>query len=215
MTVGERRPSGAPRPRGTANQARWDEVLEAAAEVFSERGYPSATVQDIAARVGMLKGSLYYYIDSKEDLLYEILRRSHLEGISYIQEDPATSRSAPPVRMASLIRRWMAGLETLPPVLRVSEFDFRYLEGERRAEILSLRRRIASGAEGIIAAGVAEGCFDGSVDPRVAASTLFRVLNTVGSWYRPAGAVSWEDLTEWVVRLFVGGLRAGPLPLPD
>ena len=47
---------------------RQQEVIEAAARVFHEKGYESTSIQDIAEAVGILKGSLYYYIRSKEDL---------------------------------------------------------------------------------------------------------------------------------------------------
>ena len=211
MSVGERQGSAAPRPRGTSNQARWDEVLAAAAEVFSEKGYRAATLQDIASRVGMLKGSLYYYIDNKEDLLVEILRRAHLQGIGFVQEDEETAAADPPARLAALIQRWMDGVESLPPELRVAEYDFRYLEGAGRAEVLDLREQIAAVPTRIIEAGIADGYF-AAVDPYIAVSTLFRVMSTASQWYRP-GRVEWPAITEWYIRLFLGGLvHGGPVP---
>ena len=56
---------------------REQQILDAAAVVFYEKGYAAASIQDVADAVGILKGSLYYYIDSKEDLLFEILRDAH------------------------------------------------------------------------------------------------------------------------------------------
>src|SRR4029077_17243643 len=61
------------------------EVCDAAARVFHEKGYGSSSIQDIADGVGILKGSLYYYIDSKEDLLYEILRRVNEEAFQQFE----------------------------------------------------------------------------------------------------------------------------------
>ena len=54
---------------------RRDQVMEAAAAVFAEKGYHEATTKDIADRLGILPGSLYYYIDSKEAALVEVCRR--------------------------------------------------------------------------------------------------------------------------------------------
>ena len=48
---------------------------------FHEKGYEATSIQDIADAVGILKGSLYYYITSKEDLLFEILEDVHQQGI--------------------------------------------------------------------------------------------------------------------------------------
>ena len=75
---------GTPPPKGTLNATRWNEVLEAAAAVFQERGYQAARIEDIAARVGILKGSLYYYIESKEDLLYALTVDGHTKGLATI-----------------------------------------------------------------------------------------------------------------------------------
>src|SRR5579883_2556775 len=115
MSIAESRSGRRARPRGASNQARFDEVIDAASEVFREKGYLAATLQDIAGRLGMLKGSLYYYIDSKEDLLYEILRRAHLQGLEYIQQGTATGATDPLARITTLIRHWLGGLPSLDP----------------------------------------------------------------------------------------------------
>ncbi len=52
---------------------KFQETVKAAARLFKEKGYHATTVQDIANEVGMLKGSLYYHIQSKEQLLTEVL----------------------------------------------------------------------------------------------------------------------------------------------
>src|SRR3954462_14482671 len=56
---------------------RDDEVLAAAARVFYEHGYADASVQDVAEELGILKGSLYHYISTKEDLLFRLLSETH------------------------------------------------------------------------------------------------------------------------------------------
>ncbi|MDX6327302.1 MAG: hypothetical protein QOK15_3656, partial [Nocardioidaceae bacterium] len=60
-------------------RARDREVIEAAVKIFWAKGYANTSVQDVADALGMLKGSLYYYIDSKERLLEKIFDDSHLE----------------------------------------------------------------------------------------------------------------------------------------
>src|ERR1700687_405761 len=75
---------------------RYDDIVRAAAEIFYRKGYDATTMQDIAEVVGMLKGSLYYYISAKEDLLYEIIDEVHevwaknLERNTVMQGDPLT-----------------------------------------------------------------------------------------------------------------------------
>ena len=52
---------------------RMAEILDSAAKFFYTKGYHATSIEDVARDVGMLKGSLYYYIKSKEDLLYGLL----------------------------------------------------------------------------------------------------------------------------------------------
>src|SRR5688572_17942312 len=78
----------------TKPRKRLGEVLDAAALVFYERGYESASIQDIAESLGMLKGSLYYYIESKEDLLYQILKDVHVEVLENIEKANAVEGDA-------------------------------------------------------------------------------------------------------------------------
>ena len=59
--------------KGKQDHHRFQQILVTAAKVFRTKGYHHATVQDIANKVGMKKGSLYYYISGKEELLYEII----------------------------------------------------------------------------------------------------------------------------------------------
>lgn len=60
-----------------------EEILARAAELFYEKGYHATTIEDVARKVGMLKGSLYYYIRSKEDLLYELLLGIIVQGVAH------------------------------------------------------------------------------------------------------------------------------------
>src|ERR1700735_1031458 len=204
----ERRPSA---PRGAKNEKRWDEVLRAAADVFNERGYQAATLQDIGSRIGILKGSLYYYIETKEDLLFEIMRRAHVQGTEIVREDPAAQNDPPPVRLAALIRRWMTRLRDNPVELRIAENDLHHLTGPRLSEITDLRRQIAKSAYDIIVAGIGRGDFDPSVQPWFAANTLFRVLTSTMAWVKTDNPQKLDDVIDWYVKLFLDGLAPGQL----
>jgi AcrR family transcriptional regulator len=191
-------------PKGTFNEKRWAEVVRAAVEVFDERGYQAATLGDIAARVGLLKGSLYYYIDSKEDLLYAALRRAHERGLSFAQEDNATSALPAPARLEAFIRRWMRGLATGGPELNVSERDLRHLGAERQKAVRAMREQLTQFAADIVATGIEQGTFSPENDPYVVSVTLFRVLSGMPRSLLVRARL--EATTNWYVHLFVGAL---------
>jgi AcrR family transcriptional regulator len=70
----------------TKPNERMEEILNRAAELFYEKGYHATTIEDVAHQVGMLKGSLYYYIRSKEDLLYELLLGIIVQGVENVEK---------------------------------------------------------------------------------------------------------------------------------
>ena len=83
------------------------EVLDAAARVFYERGYSDASVQDVADELGILKGSLYHYISSKEDLLFRLLDGTHAE-VSRILDEVSALDLPPLERLHEYVRLQVA-----------------------------------------------------------------------------------------------------------
>lgn len=193
-------------PRGTLNDRRWQEVLDAASALFEEKGYQATTLQDVASRVQLLAPSLYYYIKTKEDLLFSVMKRAHQLGLTLLDEPEEVARANAETRLAAFIQQWMGG--TYPPQIRVVERDIRFLSEERQAEVLAWRDRMNHFVADIIRQGIDEGVFDGSNDPTVAASTLFVVLNATPTWFREPGRVSYAELTDWYTRLFLKGMSA-------
>src|SRR3954463_2074393 len=133
-----RKPRSTSRARGA--KKRDVEVLDAAARVFARRGYSDASVQDVADELGILKGSLYHYIDTKEDLLYRLLQETHDEIYEILEEVAAMQGLNPIEQLEVYIRRQVEyNIDTL---LRVSVYshDLERLTEERRKAIVGRRR---------------------------------------------------------------------------
>src|SRR3954467_1105093 len=124
--------------RSRAPRRRQSEILEAAARVFHEKGYESTSIQDIADAGGILKGSLYYYITSKEDLLYEILQDVHQEALKNLDKIAALDGTAMQKIRAFVVVHFAHNAENL---VKMGVFfkDFRSLSGERRTTIVEER----------------------------------------------------------------------------
>ena len=202
--------SGGVSPRGTLNDRRWQQVLDAAQALFEEKGYQATTLQDVASKVQILAPSLYYYIKTKEDLLFSVMKRAHQLGLALLDEPPEVAGADAVTRLAAFIRQWMGG--TYPPQIRVVERDIRFLSEERQAEVLGWRDRMNHFVADIIRQGIGEEAFDPSTDPIVAASTLFVVLNATPTWFREPGRLTYRQLTDWYTRLFLRGMRQGIEP---
>ncbi len=65
---------------------RKHEVLKAAIEIFAKKGYPSATIREIAARAGVSIGTIYFYYKNKAEILKEIFKRmDHMPIEAFIE----------------------------------------------------------------------------------------------------------------------------------
>jgi TetR/AcrR family transcriptional regulator, cholesterol catabolism regulator len=198
------------RPKGTLNVARWNEILVAAGEVFHEKGYQAARIEDIASRVGILKGSLYYYIETKEDLLFALSDSAHASGLESIAEDPELAASDAPTRLGAFILRWVDVLEANPPYATVAERDVGRLRGDRYEHVMAKRNQLHGYVRGLIEQGIAEGAFDAGIDPGVATNALFEMYNGTRHWFRLEGRMSTDEIAQWYRAFTLKGLAASP-----
>ncbi|MEJ3657961.1 TetR/AcrR family transcriptional regulator [Actinomycetes bacterium KLBMP 9759] len=204
-----RKASGAARRRRPpADEAldREAEILAAAAHVFREKGFAATSIQDIADRVGILKGSIYYYIDGKEDLLYRIGRTVY-EGLTARQAAAVVPHASPPDRIRAFIRAHV--LYSTDHIEEVAAFfgDFRAVSGERRAEIVSWRDEYEGGFRALLHAGQADGSLR-DVDVRLASLSVLSMMNSAHLWYQPDGRRAPREFADAVADLVISGLAA-------
>jgi AcrR family transcriptional regulator/transposase len=198
-------------PKGTLNETRWSEILKVAEEVLSEKGYKDATIQDIASRVGLLKGSLYYYIQNKEDLLCQVLRRANARYLQRLQEDPRISEGDAVCRLSHFIDRHMHQLYRDRPWNGLDERDHVFLDPDRLASINAIRHQIQLLLKGILTDGIAEGAFEPNMDPSVTANSIISLMNTTLRWYRTGGRYSIPEIGEWYKHFILRGLVRPPV----
>ncbi|GAA4232726.1 AcrR family transcriptional regulator [Streptosporangium album] len=205
----QRRTSGvATKPRANGEE-RWEEIVTAAAKIFSQKGYAATSLQDIASAVGILKGSMYHYIKNKEDLLFELVRRAlDVQMPVLVEEASAGARSAPE-RLRSFIRRWMGFSRAQRLWSRVAENEFSQLSGKRYKEVVAERDKFSDFVKGIIEQGIREGAFDPATNPSVVTSSLFELMNSTPKWFKPSGDLSYGELAEWYATFVIRGI-GGP-----
>ena len=197
---------GAPTNRNGANEARWQEILEGAADVFFEKGYAGTSIQDVADRVGLLKGSLYHYISTKEDLLFAILKEVQKAGIGVVETAGAREGDAR-TRVREFVRDY--ALLCIRTRIKASVFDrdFHSLTGERRAQLITERDVYDEFLRGLITEGIADGSFSAEVDPVVVGNVIFQMVNSIYHWYSPRGKRSPEEIAGQIADFAIGGLE--------
>jgi AcrR family transcriptional regulator len=176
-TAGERRRRGRP---GYDLEA----VLQAAVEVFNERGYDGASMEDLSRRLGIAKSAIYHHVAGKEELLRMALDRA-LDGW-FEAAERAQQADAPAIeRLELLIRGTVAVLETRLPYVTL----LLRVRGNTDVERAALDRRRSF--DRLVASLVAEAEQDGDVrtdvDPKVTARLLSGMVNSLTEWYRPGG----------------------------
>ena len=179
-------PSPSSRPssdRPVPRRNRRVDVLDAAVDVFWLKGYAASSVQDVADVVGVLKGSLYYYIKSKEDLLAEIVEDVHERSRSIFDEVLSLDVS-PLERIRTYIERhvewYLDNVEEVTVYFR----DWRFLTGERLELAAQRRRGYDRAVRQLIAAAQDHGDVDAGVDPKYASFYVLAAVNHVPDWYR-------------------------------
>jgi len=191
--------------RSRAPRRRQQEILEAAALVFHEKGYESTSIQDIADAVGILKGSLYYYITSKEDLLFEIIQGVHEEALKNL-ERTRDLEGDPLQKIRAFVVVHLTHNATNLVKMAVFFQDFRSLNGKRREIIVQERDLYDNFLRDLIRQGQEDGIVCPDIEPKLAAITVLGMMNWIYQWYRPGGELSATDIANAYGDFVVAGL---------
>ena len=173
---------------------REEEILAAAARIFREKGYHGASVRDIAESVGLLKGSLYHYIRSKEELLARLFEGA-LEDTIRELEAIAAHDTAPSVRLRHMVKAYVGAVTENLDAVSLYLREWRALPAPQLARVRARRRTMRTLFEDVIADGVRAGEF-AVVDAKVAALAILGMCNWTYEWYRPRGRLRAADLAD-------------------
>jgi AcrR family transcriptional regulator len=197
-------PWRASRERLRDREVKREAVIRAAAREFNLKGYHNTSLDDIAARLEVTKPTVYYYVTSKEQLLFECF----VAGVEQIR---AAFRE---VRDLEVPAR-----ERLNAVLRhygeavASEFGWCMVRAEDQdlppamsRHIKTLKSEIDHGIRRLIKEGVQDGSIS-SCDPKMTAFALAGALNWIAHWYREDRSLTGAEIADAFVTVFEGGLR--------
>jgi AcrR family transcriptional regulator len=181
-------------------------VLAASVEVFNERGYDGTSMDDLAARLGIGKSSIYHHVEGKEQLLRHALDHAlvGLEG----EAEAIRSMPTPAVeRLELLLRRSIAVLVGRLPYVTLLLRVRGNSEVERDA--LDRRRRLDVLATELVDEAVADGALRAGIDPAVVARLLFGAVNSLTEWLKPTSTHTAAELGDAICGMVFDGLRTG------
>ncbi len=209
MTTDERALSRAPRRRGPGRPAGRpargrDEILAAAAEVFRRDGYHAARMDDIAEELGMAKASLYHYVSTKHDLLFEIILPPYRNFVDHLDE-VLKADVAVPERIAEVVHRHLDNVVRFSPAISIYVENLRSLP--LPAEVAELDARYLRGLRALLAAGIADGSLR-RLDPAVAADALIGMCNWFAVRHSAETPFDAAERAATVTTLFLDGIAA-------
>jgi AcrR family transcriptional regulator len=197
-------------PALPAGADRKAEILERAAVLFARDGVASTPLSEIASAVGIKKGSLYYFFESKEALLLEVIRPV-VEGpareLEAIVDGPGHAVFRLTEAMAALGRQFDIHPGRMEILIR-ERLD-RHLSSEASEEVRRWKAAYTDFWRRLLRGGAAEGVF-GPLDDKLTAFAHIGALNWMYAWFDPRGDLSGEEIGRRSARQFLTGLLADP-----
>lgn len=185
-------------------QERKEQILSTACWLFSRKGYHGTTIRDISDACGILSGSLYAHIRTKEDLLYEITNRgaeSFLNSLRPIIEKDVSATE----KLRQAVIAHIKVVEENLEAATVYFHEWKGLSKERFDEIQAKRDQYEKMWANIVSQGIKEGEFR-QVDEKFVRLLLLSVGNWIYQWYRPEGELPPEKIADRFMDLLLSGL---------
>lgn len=179
-------------------------ILDRASGIFAKKGYHNASVRDVAAATNVSPAGLYYYFQSKEELLRLILDGCLSSLIDRIRKD-VVGIEDPAIRLRAIVRAHLSHFEKNGKEMRVLVREWGALAGPVGDEIRQLMREYA----GVVIRTFRELSPDRSLQElRAATFGLFGMLSWVDQWYRPGQDLPLDLLAEQFAGILLGGFAS-------
>jgi TetR/AcrR family transcriptional regulator, cholesterol catabolism regulator len=181
-------------------------IVEAAVQLFREKGYSATTMRDIAEKVGMEAASLYNHIKSKEEILREICfgvaanYHAHLEQV-------LVQKMSPLNKVKMLIRLQVNMITSNPSASLISNFEWKHLTEEDKMMFIKTRKGYEDGFRRCIEAAMAVGEMK-RMNSTVAMHAILASVRWMDQWYRADGDISSDTLEEDMITLLLNGLES-------
>jgi TetR/AcrR family transcriptional regulator, cholesterol catabolism regulator len=187
------------------NTTRREEIVEAAARLFKQKGYTATTMREIAEQVGMEAASMYNHIKGKDELLTEICFRISDAYIAQLN-DIETTLDAPIDKLNALIRLHIRIVFDDPNGISVANNEWKYLPKAALTQFKAARRDYETRFANIIKDGIEKGDIN-PINPSVALFTILSATRWVELWYKPERDISPKTLEDNIVFMLLNGLK--------
>ena len=194
--------------REQQREAKRQAVLQAAAQLFNERGFHATSLDDIAARLNVTKPTLYYYVKNKDEILLQCVR----QGLDMMLDGIEASRAAggKAIDQLATCMRVYAHIVTEPFGMCLIRVGDEQVPPESRKELRRLKSAIDLEFRRLVAEGVEEGAL-APCDPKMTAFVIAGALSWIARWYQPGGEYTAEQVAEQCIGTLMNGVLQRPI----
>ena len=194
---------------GSNGPKTMEAIRKAGLRLIYAQGYEAMSLRRLAAEVGIQAGSLYNHITTKQDLLFDLIK-VHMDELMERLDQALEGISDPDDRLQAFIAFHVGYHITRKREVFICYSELRSLEPKNYEIVVGLRQHYERKLIGILDDGVAEGRFT-VADTTVAAYGILAMLTGVCTWFRPAGRLTKEEVTD----IYTGMVRHGLVRAAD
>ena len=176
------------------------DIMRAAARLFDEVGYHGVNMETIAEAAGLKKPTLYHYVRSKDEILFQI-HEAMIEALRSKTTERRAAGLGHEAVLAGVFTDIFEQMHDFPGYVRAFFEHMRELDGPRRAKIRKERNDYLAEVIEVIADGMKAGVFAKS-EPRLTAIALLSICNWGYQWYRPKHDGPPQDIAKRLWKIF-------------
>ncbi len=193
------------RPRAPTFELQRTVIVEAAAHLFAERGFPGTSMAQLAEACGVSKPLLYHYYRDKAHILFDVAD-GYMDRLIGLAAEVAAERLDAQAHFRALVARFMHEYQHARAWHMVLVQDVKFLGDAERAQVVAKQRQVVDA----FAAAIAK------LKPRWTRKTLrvplamilFGMINWTFTWLRPDGPLKYSDMADVVAEIFLHGVTA-------
>jgi AcrR family transcriptional regulator len=192
------------RTAGSSGKKTLAAIREAGLDLVHEHGFEAMSLRQLAARVGLQPGSLYNHIETKQDLLFDLIHNHMVELLASIDEELEGIRD-PLERLKAFIAFHLTYHIQRKREVFIGSSELRSLEPKNRRKIVALRKNYEERLYEILEQGVGKKLFK-IEDIRVSTYAILAMLTGICTWYDAKGRVDRKTLIDIHTRLVLQGV---------
>lgn len=186
-------------------ERREQEILQTAADVFFRKGFHATSLEDIARVIGIRKSSLYYYFQTKDELLFRIVQQG-LQSMTDQLRVICQSECPPAEKLRKAVENHINAYDTQYSALCVNLREERSIAPQYRKDYMAIRDTYEALFRGVISEGVATGVFR-TCDPAIMTRAILGMVNWLAIWYHPGGRLTASSLSSQFTEFILKGLQ--------